>query len=112
MSNTIKFNLTQYEIDSNSKIISEAEDSFTTSYTETNKQSFVLADTSTLAIDFTTIATAAFARLSSDQLINVDINGATISNTKNFIISGDVTSISATNNSGNDANIKVNLFGA
>lgn len=118
MTNSIKLNTEQYEIDSNSRVLAQTDDSFSVSYTETLKQAFATPDTTGapayVAIAFGSISIASYVKLSSDQVLSIKLNGGSqvLSNVKNLVLNCDITAISVQNTSGETANIEIDIFGA
>ena len=115
MANTIRFQVTQKEIDSNDVTIEELSFVATTTYTSKSCGLFTLASGGGYtSIGFGNLTTATCARIKSSQTLTLKFNGGseTVSLNKEMIFFGSFTSMSANNASGSSATVEFELYGA
>jgi hypothetical protein len=113
MTNILKFEIDEKEIDSNLDINDERIFSFTADFTEYQKGEIVLSTGTTYAsITFVQVSTLNTLRIETDQEINIKLNGGTqvFTVNKNMIWNGDFTQLDINNASGYDATIKYEYY--
>lgn len=114
MSNTLKFEITEKEIDSNNDISDERDYSFSIDFDKYQKGKISLSSGTTYSnINFVNITTATALKINSDQSINVKFNSGSeiFSINKDIIFCGSFTALSINNASGTTATINYELYG-
>lgn len=113
MTNTLRFEVTQKEIDTNNDIYDEKSYTIDDTFTQYEKNRITLASGVTYtAINFNGITTAKVIRINSDQALNVKVNGGS----EVFVVSSDLiwtgsfTALSLNNASGLSASIVYEIY--
>lgn len=115
MSKSVRFQVTQKEIDDNGNVSNEIDYVMTSDYTVSSQGTLSIVSSNTYqTISFSSIVTASITRISSDENVYVKLNGGSteflISN--NMVFLGALTSISIRNISGSTASVTYQIYGA
>ena len=112
--NSIRFEITEKELDENSTVLTESEYTIQASYDVSNSQSISMQSGNvwkTYTFPFVTTVTA--VKIISDEPLTIRLNGGTeeIDLEDSFVFTGNITGLQFKNNSGSTATILIETWG-
>lgn len=114
MANTVKFTVTQKEIDEDQNVVVSETFIVNASYTNYSKGLLSVPSVNMYrAISFGNVTTSTCIRLTCDQQVTIKLNGGSeeIIIDSDFISTVEATALSIKNDSGYDANIVIQIYG-
>lgn len=115
MTDSAKIDVTRYELDANEVVISKEETDTTKTYTAFIKHNFSASATYTdpITLSMGEVTTGKALVFTSDVALSVKLAPATAAfeDTKMIVADMDFTGVEVTNDSGEDATIKADIYG-
>jgi hypothetical protein len=114
MSNTVRFQIEQKEIDSSSNESDDKSYTFVIPFTDYCKNEFTLTSAlGYVVINFGKVTTSSAIMITTDATLTIKLNNGTeqFSITKGAVLTGAYTALAIQNNSGSTATIKIEVYG-
>lgn len=112
---TLRFLVTQQDINDEGTLVTEKEFAVTATYTQTQKMEFTQSSSNVYtSVSFGRVSSVTAFILTTDQTITLKVNGSSDEMTVygQYTVFGDVSSVEIKNNSSATASITINIYGS